>query len=197
MDNIENLETEVNLENIENGELYELIANSINFLTQNNNEDGQDYLSISIAEGSIPKTSAPIKKFVLESYKDLLKKNNSVRKMNNPLYRLIYSQINYDIAQPLLEYFEDERKCLTTLKKFLNSKMELPKASFTGIFTSTIIHIHNVNIEKINKIIDMSQNLKNSPFSVTLPASYTTPDNHEFINNIETTISKVLVKEQK
>lgn len=194
MENIENLEIEYTLDDIENKELYELIADSINFLTNNNNQAGQDYISIAIAEGNIPKTRKPIKRFVLEAYNDLAKKNNIVRKMNSPLYRFIYSNIDREATQPLLEFFEDEKKCLDTLKKFLNSKIDLPIASFTGILTSALIHIHNVNIDKINNIVDMSQNLKNSPFSVTIPNSYTTPENHEFVNNIEKTISKVLIR---
>lgn len=194
MDNIGNIDIELNLEDIENMELYEVIAQSINFLKDNNNSAGHDYLAIATAEGIIPKTRPHIKKFVLESYKDLVKQNNSVTKMNNPLYRLIYSNFDYKLAEPLLDYFNDEKKCLETLKKFLNSKMVLPTASFTGVLTSTVIHIHNVNIDKINKIIDVSKNLQNGPFNVTLPDSYITPENHEFINTIEATVNKVLIK---
>ena len=188
MDSIENLE------NIENMELYNLIANSANLLKQNNNEVGEDYLSIAFAEGIIPKTRVPIKEFVLKSYNDLSKKNNHVRRLNNPFYRLLYSNLDYDLAGPLLEYFEDERKCLDTLKNFLNSKLSIPVSSFSGVFTSTLIHIHNINIDKINNIIDLTQNLKNSPFSITLPNDCTVPYKHEFVNEIESTISKILIK---
>lgn len=194
MDNIENLENAYNIEDTENIELYELIAKAVNFLTDNKNETGERYLSIAITEEIIPKTQNNIKKFVLVSYKDLVKQNNSIRIMNNPLYRLINSNFDYNLTEPLLEYFEDEKKCLLTLKNFLNSKTKLPKASFVGVLTSTIIHIHNVNTDKINAIIDMENKLQNSPYNLTLPSSYTTPDNHEFVNNIEKTVSKYLVK---
>lgn len=194
MDNIQNLENECTVTDMENMELYNLVGVSVNFLNQMNNDAGEDYLSIAIAEGTIPKTRTPIKKFVLESYKDVLKKNYSVTKMNNPLYRLIYSNIDYDLAQPLLDYFEDEKQCLYTLKNFLECKASFPIVSFTGILTSTVIHIHNINIDKINTIIDISQNSKNSAFNVTLPDNYTTPYNHQFINEMDRIVNKFLVK---
>lgn len=199
MDNIEKLEQEYKfkIDDIENKELYELLANSINFLSSNNNEAGQDYLSIAVAEGIIPETRTHIKKFVLQSYKLLLKQNNSVRKINNPVSKLIYSNLDYELAQPLFEYFEDEKKCLDTLKELLNAKIDIPSASFTGIFTSTLIHIHNVNIDKFNKIIDISQNLQKRSFSITLPDSYITPVHQELVNNIETTVSKILKKNKQ
>ena len=118
MDNIENLENAYNIEDTENIELYELIAKAVNFLTDNKNETGERYLSIAITEEIIPKTQNNIKKFVLVSYKDLVKQNNSIRIMNNPLYRLINSNFDYNLTEPLLEYFEDEKKCLLTLKNF-------------------------------------------------------------------------------
>lgn len=188
------MENTENFENVENMELYELIANSSNLLKQNNNDAGEDYLSIAYAEGIIPKTRQPIKKFVLQAYNDILKKNNQVRIMNNPLYRLIYTNMDYDLAKPLLEYFEDERKCLDALKKFLNSNLSIPVSSFSGVLTSTLIHIHNINIDKINNIIDISKKLKNNPFRITIPDDYATPYKHEFVNEIESTISKVLIK---
>lgn len=193
---MENAENEYGLQDIEKIELCDLIAEAANFLTNNNNDAGQTYLSIAIAEGVITKTRTSIKKYVLKSYKSLLSSNNAIRIMNNPLYRMIYSNIDYEQTSDLLDYFENEKECIQTLKNFLNAKIEMPTASFTGIFTSTLIHIHNVNIDKINAIIDISKSVNNSPFKLTLPSHYTTPYNEEMVKDINDKINKVLIKEQ-
>lgn len=171
--------------------IYETIEESVNYLKSQDNEIGEYFISSSITEKIIPGTYRPIKAFIKPIYKDLVKSNNTITIMNLPSYRKLYPDIDYDTINPLLDYFEDERKCLISIKRFLNSKIDLPTASYTGIFLTTLCNIHNINTDKINRLNNLNQN---GPYTFYLPESLTLPENQSLVNNIDTSINKLLIK---
>ena len=175
-------------------DVFDIVQDSVDYLKNTDNILWEFFLNSSITEEMIPDTYKAIKKYVLKFYNNLNSSNNSIRLIKTPLLKMSSSIIDTHSIEPLLNYFKYEKECLINIKKFLNSNYDLPLASYTGIFTATVVGIHAENDDKLNRIIEIAKSAKNSAFGVQIPNECLNPVNTELLCNINTTLNKTLIK---
>lgn len=177
-------------------DIYEPVLNtvqeSVDYLKDNNNVLGEFFITSAITEEMIPATQKEIKKFVLRFYNILNSSNNRIRLVKIPLLKK--SSMDIEPVNPLLDYFSLEKECLRNLKKFIKSNYDLPLASYTGIFTTAIINMHNKNDDKLNRMVEISKISNNSPFCVQIPNECLTPSDVKLLDNINATVKELIKK---
>ena len=179
--------------------MEQLIQDTVNFLVEKKDEHYDLFISTITPELVIPKTRTALKNYIIPLYKDLRNANFLIRHFN--IRRAEKNQnllLKNDVKDNFINYFEQEKKCLQKIKSLLKLKSsDCPYISFSGILLVAIRNIHLTNQSKLLDIIETGIAMERSSFDAYIPQNHLTPINPEIIDNINTGLDRVLVKEKK
>lgn len=179
--------------------MEQLIQDTVDFLEEEKDTTYNLFLTTITTELVIPKTRPAIKEYVLPMYKEIRKANVLLRYLSIPLAKRTNNPLLKDkVEEDFMNYFEQEKECLKKIKVLLNTKSnECPNISFSGILLTAVSKLHLVNQDKLLTIIETGTSLQSGAFTAYIPDNNLIPANQEIINNINTGLDRVLVKEKK
>lgn len=174
--------------------MEKILTSSINYLNTTNNEEWKAFLNPIVTE---TRSYHNLSKGIITLYKPLLTDIQRLKLVAFPSIKHKFpSQI--DLFNPYFSYFEDEQKCLITIKKLLKTNpkgidSELSILSICGIIGHTIGETHVENTTRLINAVEIQSTL-NSGISVNVPNELINPINHPLVCEINATVHKKLVK---